>query len=59
MRINGDDDFSVGVREAEKRNQFSFMNKLFDTQRNLTKFGTVIVSEYYHRCYLLSFWNLL
>ena len=40
--------------EAEKRNRFSFINKSFNTQRNLTKFSTLIVNEYCHRCYLFS-----
>ena len=35
-------------REAEKRNHFSFMNKSFNMQCSLTKFSTLIVSEYYH-----------
>jgi len=26
------------------------MNKSFNTQCNLTKFSTLIVNEYYHRC---------
>jgi len=29
-----------------------------NTQCNLTKFSTLIVNEYYHRWYLLNFWNL-
>jgi len=45
-------------RRAEKRNHFSFMNKSLNTQCNLTKFSTLIVSEYYRRCYLFNFWNL-
>ena len=44
-------------RDAEKRNHFSFMNKSFNTQRNVTKFSTFIVNEYYRRCYLFNFWN--
>ena len=36
---------------AEKRNHFSFMNKSFRTQCNLTTFSTLIVNECYHRCY--------
>jgi len=36
---------------AEKRNHFSFMNKSFRTQYNLTTFSTLIVNECYHRCY--------
>jgi len=24
----------------------------------MTKFGTLIVTEYYRRCYLFNFWNL-
>ena len=43
---------------AEKRNHFSFMNKSLNTQCNLTKFSTLIVNEYYRRCYLFNFWNL-
>ena len=42
--------------EAAKRNHFSFMNKSFDTQCNLTKFSTLVVNEYYHRCCLFNFW---
>ena len=49
---------SLLCREAEKMNHFSFMNKSLNTQCNLTKFGTLIVNEYYHRCYLFIFWNL-
>ena len=47
-------------REAEKRNHFSFRNKSFNTRYNLTKFstGTLIVNEYFRRCYLSNFWNL-
>jgi len=45
-------------REAEKRNRFSFMDKSFNMQCNLTKFSTLIVNEYYHRRYLFIFWNL-
>ena len=45
-------------REAEKRNRFSFVNKSFNVQCNLTKFSTLIVNEYYHRCYLFNCWNL-
>ena len=41
--------------EAEKRNHFSFMNKSFNMQCNLTKFSTLIVNEYYHWCYLFCF----
>ena len=40
----------------EKRNRFSFMNKSYNTQCNLTKFSTFIVNEYYHQCYLFNFW---
>jgi len=43
--------------EAEERNHFLFVNKCFNTQRNLTKFSTLIVNEYYHRCYLLNSGN--
>ena len=35
-----------------------FMNKSFNTHCNLRKFGTVIVNEYYHRCYFFNLWNL-
>jgi len=45
-------------RDAEKRNHFSFMIKSFNTKCNLTKFSTLIVNEYYRRCYLFNFWNL-
>ena len=47
-------------REAEKRNHFSFVNKSFNMQCNLTNFSrpTLVVSEYYHRCYSSNFWNL-
>jgi len=44
--------------DAEKINHFSFMNKSFNTQCNLTRFSTLIVTEYYHRCYFFNFWNL-
>jgi len=33
--------------EVEKRNHFSVVNKSFNMQRNLTKFGTLVVNEYY------------
>jgi len=33
-------------REAGKRNRFSFMNKSFNVQGNLTKFSTLIVNGY-------------
>ena len=42
----------------KKRNQFSFMNKSFNTQFNLTKFSTFTVNGYYHRCYLFNSWKL-
>ena len=42
----------------KKRNQFYLMNISSNTQCNLTKFGTVIVNEYYCHCYLLDLWNL-
>ena len=45
-------------REAEKRNHFSFMGESFNMQYNLTKFSSLIVGEYYHRYYLVNFWNL-
>jgi len=45
-------------RKTEKRNHFTFMNKSFNTQSNLTKYSTLIVNEYYHRYYLFNFWNL-
>jgi len=32
---------------GRKRNHFSFMDKSFNTQCNLTKSSTLIVSEYY------------
>jgi len=38
----------------QKRNRFSFVNKCFNTQCNLTKFSTFIVNECYHRCYLFK-----
>jgi len=38
-------------REAEKRTHFSFVNKSFNMQRNLTKFDNLIVDEYYHRVF--------
>jgi len=43
---------------GRKRNHFSFTNKSFNTQCNLTKFSTFIVNEYYRRCYLFNLWNL-
>ena len=43
---------------GRKKNHFSFMNKSFNTQCNLTKFSTLIVNEYYHRRNLFNFWNL-
>jgi len=33
------------------------MNRSFNTQRNLTKFSTLIINLYYHRCYLFNFWT--
>ena len=47
MRSVGRVLISLPHREAEKRNHFSFMNKSFNTQYNLTKFSTLIISEYY------------
>ena len=38
-----------------KRNHFSFISTSFNMQCNLIKFGTLIVNEYYHRCYLFNF----
>jgi len=34
------------------------MYKSLNTQCNLTKFSTLIVNEYYQRCYLFNLWNL-
>jgi len=42
-----------GTARQKKRKHFSFMNKSFNTQCNLTKFSTLIANEYCHRCYLL------
>jgi len=40
---------------SQKKGTTFFMNKSFNTQCNLTKFSTLIVSEYYRRCtYLIS-----
>ena len=41
-------------REAEKRNHFSFVNKSFNTQRNFTKFSTLIVNEYFSSTLLIQ-----
>jgi len=45
-------------REAEKKEPLFLVNKSFNTQCNVTKFSTLIVNEYYHRCYLFNLWNL-
>ena len=42
---------------GRKKEPLFFKNKSFNTQCNLTKFSTLIVNEYYHRCYLFNFWN--
>jgi len=44
------DEVDIGLihRETEKRNHFSFVDKSFNTQCNLTKLGAHIVSEYDH-----------
>jgi len=41
---------------GRKRNHFSFVNK--SNLRKLTEQSTLVVNEYYRRCYLFNFWNL-